>query len=116
MYTYGDFDEAVDMVNRITTFSGPGHSRGIHTADPEKALELGSAVKVSRVDGQSAPVPRELRHRGGDSVSENVTCKHLRNTAWIFRLIPSVEPSPRNSPARRYSTSSEINVPSFFGG
>ncbi|RLW69268.1 MAG: hypothetical protein B6D68_02275 [spirochete symbiont of Stewartia floridana] len=49
MYTYKDFDDAIDMVNRIADYSGPGHSCGIHTADREKAIELGTAVKVARV-------------------------------------------------------------------
>ena len=110
MYTYGDFDEAVDMVNRITTFSGPGHSCGIHTSDPEKALKLGSAVKVSRVmvnqpqclansgawtNGMPMSLTLGCGTWGGNSVSENVTYKHLMNTTWISWPIPSVEPSPQ---------------------
>lgn len=109
MYTYGDFDEAVDMVNRITTFSGPGHSCGIHTADPEKALKLGSAVKVSRVmvnqpqclansgswtNGMPMSLTLGCGTWGGNSVSENVTYKHLMNTTWVSWPIPSTEPAP----------------------
>ena len=108
MYTYGDFDQAVDMVNRITSFSGPGHSCGIHTADPEKAITLGSAVKISRVivnqpqclansgawtNGMPMSLTLGCGTWGGNSVSENVTYKHLMNTTWISWPIPSTEPS-----------------------
>ena len=107
MYTYRNFDEAVDMVNRITTFSGPGHSCGIHTADPEKAVKLGSAVKVSRVivnqpqclansgawtNGMPMSLTLGCGTWGGNSISENVTYKHLMNTTWISWPVPSTEP------------------------
>ena len=107
MYTYKDFDQAVDMVNRITSFSGPGHSCGIHTTDRAKALKLAEAVKVSRVmvnqpqalansgawtNGMPMSLTLGCGTWGGNSVSENVTYKHLMNTTWVAWPIPSTEP------------------------
>lgn len=108
MYTYREFDEAIDMVNRITDFSGPGHSCGIHTADREKAIKLGMAVKVARVmvnqpqclansgawtNGMPMSLTLGCGTWGGNSVSENVTYKHLMNSTWIAWPIPSTEPA-----------------------
>ena len=107
MYTYRDFDEAIHMVNRITEFSGPGHSCGIHTTDEEKAIKLGTAVKVARVmvnqpqalansgawtNGMPMSLTLGCGTWGGNSVSENVGYKHLMNTTWIAWPIESTEP------------------------
>ncbi len=107
MYTYKGFNEAVDMVNRITDFSGPGHSCGIHTTDRERAIRLGTEVKVSRVmvnqpqclansgawtNGMPMSLTLGCGTWGGNSVSENVIFKHLMNTTWISWPIPSTEP------------------------
>ncbi len=107
LYTYKDFDEAIDMVNRITSFSGPGHSCGIHTTDRDKAIKLATAVRVSRVmvnqpqalansgawtNGMPMSLTLGCGTWGGNSVSENVTYKHLMNTTWVAWPIPSTEP------------------------
>jgi sulfoacetaldehyde dehydrogenase len=107
MYTYKDFDQAIDMVNRITTFSGPGHSCGIHTTDESKVLKLAEAVKVSRVmvnqpqslansgawtNGMPMSLTLGCGTWGNNSVSENVTYKHLMNVTWVAWPIPSTEP------------------------
>jgi len=106
MYTYKDFDQAIDMVNRITDFSGPGHSCGIHTTDEAKAIKLGEAVKVARVmvnqpqalansgawtNGMPMSLTLGCGTWGGNSVSENVGYKHLMNTTWISWPIASTE-------------------------
>ena len=108
MYTYKDFDQAIDMVNQITDFSGPGHSCGIHTTDEAKAIKLGESVKVARVmvnqpqalansgawtNGMPMSLTLGCGTWGGNSVSENVGYKHLMNTTWISWPIPSHEPS-----------------------
>ena len=107
LYTYKDFDEAIEMVNRITTFQGGGHSCGVHTTDREKALKLATAVKVARVmvnqpqalansgawtNGMPMSLTLGCGTWGGNSVSEHVGYKHLMNTTWVAWPIASTEP------------------------
>ena len=107
LYTYKDFDEAIEMEKRITTFQGGGHSCGVHTTDREKALKLATAVKVARVmvnqpqalansgawtNGMPMSLTLGCGTWGGNSVSENVGYKHLMNTTWVAWPIASTEP------------------------
>ncbi len=107
LYTYKTLDQAIEMVNAMTTFCGPGHSCGIHTTDKEKAIKLATAVKVSRVmvnqpqalansgawtNGMPMSLTLGCGTWGYNSVSENVTYKFLMNTTWVAWPIPSTEP------------------------
>ena len=49
LYKYKEFSEAIELVNRITAHSGPGHSCGIHTVNGLRIRELSHKVKVSRI-------------------------------------------------------------------
>jgi len=49
LYKYKEFSEAIDLVNRITSFSGPGHSCGIHRTNDMRGKELSHKVRVSRI-------------------------------------------------------------------
>ena len=49
LYGAADFDAAVALVERIYTFQGAGHSVGLHSALPARALRLGQELPVSRV-------------------------------------------------------------------
>jgi len=49
LYRWKEFSEAVALVNEITSFSGAGHSCGIHSEDEARIQELSLNVKVSRV-------------------------------------------------------------------
>ncbi len=108
LYRWKEFSEAVDMVNRITTFSGPGHSCGIHTTNDERVRELAIAVKVSRVMVRqpqclansgawtnSMPMSMTLGcgSWGGNAASSNVTWEHMLNYTWVSYPIPSTEPT-----------------------
>jgi sulfoacetaldehyde dehydrogenase len=108
LYKWKDFSEAIDLVNNITAYSGPGHSCGIHTTRDDRIKELGDKARVSRVvirQGQclvnsgswtsSVPMSTTLGcgSWGGNSVSENVTWKHLVNYTWVFYEIPSTQPT-----------------------
>ena len=108
LYQWNEFSEAVDLVNRITAFSGAGHSCGIHTNNRERALTLASRVKVSRV---MVNQPQSLSNSGswtngmpvtltlgcgswGRNISnENITWKHLLNTTWVSFPIANKQPS-----------------------
>ncbi|MDH5537896.1 MAG: aldehyde dehydrogenase family protein [Rhizobacter sp.] len=49
VYTARDFDDAARIVERIYAFQGAGHSVGLHSAQPERARQLGLTLPVSRV-------------------------------------------------------------------
>jgi sulfoacetaldehyde dehydrogenase len=108
IYKWKEFSDAIDLVNNITTYSGPGHSCGIHTTDEDRINELGKNVRVSRVvirqpqclansgawtNSIAMSTTLGCGSWGGNSVSENVTWKHLLNYTWIYYEIPSTEPS-----------------------
>lgn len=108
LYQWTDFDEAVEMVNKITTHSGAGHSCGIHSADRERVLKLASKVRVSRVmvnqpqslsnsgawtNGMPVTLTLGCGTWGGNIASENITWKHLINTTWVSFPIANKQPS-----------------------
>jgi sulfoacetaldehyde dehydrogenase len=108
IYKYKKFEDALDMVNRITEFSGPGHSCGIHTFDEQKIRELALRVRVSRImirqpqclansgawtNGMPMSMTLGCGSWGGNSVSENVTWQHLLNFTWVSYEIPADKPT-----------------------
>jgi sulfoacetaldehyde dehydrogenase len=105
---YGEFDEAIEMVNRITGIAGSGHSCGIHTTDDEKVARLATAVRVSRVmvnqpqclansgawtNGMPMTLTLGCGTWGGNISSDNITYEKLMNTTWVAWPIPSTQPS-----------------------
>jgi sulfoacetaldehyde dehydrogenase len=110
IYKYKEFADAVEMVNKITTFSGPGHSCGIHTKLDSRVMELGNAVKVSRImirqpqclansgawtNGMPMSMTLGCGSWGRTSTTANVTWEHLLNYTWISYPIPSTMPTDR---------------------
>lgn len=108
IYKWKNFEDAIDLVNNITTYSGPGHSCGIHTTDESRVIQLGKAVRVCRVmvrqpqcfvnsgawtNGIAMSTTLGCGSWGGNSASENVTWKHLLNYTWIYHEIPSNQPT-----------------------
>lgn len=108
LYKWDSFEEAVELVNRITTHSGSGHSCGIHTTDRERALKLASKVHVSRVmvnqpqslsnsgswtNGMPVTLTLGCGTWGGNIASMNITWKHLLNTTWVSFPIEDKKPS-----------------------
>jgi sulfoacetaldehyde dehydrogenase len=108
LYQWDSFDEAVELVNKITTFSGAGHSCGIHSTDRERVLKLAAKVHVSRVmvnqpqslsnsgawtNGMPVTLTLGCGTWGGNIASENITWKHLLNTTWVSFPIADKKPS-----------------------
>jgi len=98
VYQWDDFDRAVDMVNEITGHCGAGHSCGIHSFNEERIAKLAQSARVSRVtvrqphglansgswtNGLANTCTLGCGTWGGNSVSENVTFKHLLNTTRL---------------------------------
>jgi sulfoacetaldehyde dehydrogenase len=108
VYKYKEFDEALDLVNRITTFSGPGHSCGIHSFNEMRIRELAQRVRVSRVmirqpqclansgawtNGMPMTMTLGCGSWGGNSTTSNVTWEHLLNYTWVSYPIASTQPT-----------------------
>jgi sulfoacetaldehyde dehydrogenase len=102
VYSYDDFQEAIDKVNAITSYSGRGHSCGIHSHDKDRILRLALSTKTSRVivrqshgasnsgawhNGLANTFSLGCGTWGGNIVSENVTQKHYYNTTRIAEPI-----------------------------
>ena len=107
-FQYGEFSEAVDLVNTITRYQGMGHSCGIHSFNEEHIMELAMKTKVSRMNIRQGMAPANTGNWfngmpfttslgcgswGGNIVSENITWKHMINTTWVSRPFPPVVPT-----------------------
>ena len=107
VYKWREFKEAVALVDRITTYSGRGHSCGIHTTVDARVQELGLHVRVSRVmvrqpqalansgswtNGMPMTLTLGCGSWGRNSASSNVTWEHLLNYTWVSYPIPNTQP------------------------
>ena len=107
IWKYGDFSEAIDLVTRITRFSGYGHSCGIQSKDEAHIMELAEKAKVSRMmvnqvqsyansgnynNGMPFALTLGCGTWGGNITSENVHWKHFMNVTWLSYPIPEVIP------------------------
>ncbi len=108
LYKWNKFEDAIQLVNDITAYSGAGHSCGIHTSKQERILAVAEQVKVSRVmvnqpqclansgawtNGMPTTLTLGCGTWGGNIASENITWKHLLNTTWVSSPIASRQPS-----------------------
>lgn len=106
LYKYNEFDEAVDKVNRITEYSGFGHSCGIHSFNDDHIMQLALNTKTVKVlvrqphgasnsgnwfNGLANTFSLGCGTWGGNIVSENVTQKHYMNTTWVTEPIDRQE-------------------------
>ncbi|MBL7007072.1 MAG: aldehyde dehydrogenase family protein [Spirochaetia bacterium] len=110
LYKYKEFDDAIDLVNRITSYSGAGHSCGIHSKDDSRIEKLSFSVNVSRVmvcqpqclansgawtNGMPMSLTLGCGSWGGNSTTENVTWKHLLNYTWISYPVDINKPTDK---------------------
>ena len=109
LYAARDFDAALGLVERIYAYQGAGHSVGLHSARPERALQLGLRLPVARVivdqahciatggsfdNGLPFSLSMGCGTWGGNSFSENLGYRHFLNITRIARPI-----APRNASA-----------------
>lgn len=110
IYTARDFDDAARIVERIYAWQGAGHSVGLHSALPERALQLGLTLPVSRVilnqahciatggsfdNGLPFSLSMGCGTWGGNNFSENMNYRHYLNITRVSRPIPEKVPSER---------------------
>ncbi len=107
VWTFGAFAEAIGYVQKLTDYSGRGHSCSIHTTLDDRIRELGLRAPVSRimvrqpqcyansgdyVNGMPFSLTLGCGTWGGNIVSENITWKHFINTTWVSLPIEPVVP------------------------
>lgn len=110
IYTADDFNDAMRIVERIYAWQGAGHSVGLHSAVPERALRLGLDLPVSRVilnqahsiaaggsfdNGLPFSLSMGCGTWGGNNFSENMNYRHYLNITRVSRPIAENVPSER---------------------
>ena len=110
LWKYKNFDEAIEMVQRITGFVGYGHSCGLHTTNNERILALGERVHASRImvnqpqsygnsgnydNGMPFTLTLGCGTWGGNITTENITWKHMVNVTWVSKPIEPVVPDEK---------------------
>jgi sulfoacetaldehyde dehydrogenase len=108
IYTAKDFSHATQIVDSIYAWQGAGHSVGLHSAKPERAMELGLTLPVSRVivdqahciatggsfdNGLPFSLSMGCGTWGKNNFSENMGYKHYLNITRISRPIPERVPT-----------------------
>lgn len=108
VYGAADFDAAAATVERIYGYEGAGHSVGLHSAVPERALRLGLTLPVSRVivdqphalatggnfdNGLPFSLSMGCGTWGKNNFSENMNYRHYLNITRISRPIPERMPT-----------------------
>jgi sulfoacetaldehyde dehydrogenase len=109
-YRSDSFAEAAALAERILRYQGTGHSVGLHTREPGRALELGLALPVCRVIVNQAhcfatggsfdnALPFSLSMGcgtwGGNSISDNLNYRHFLN---ITRVVHPLAPGSVSEP------------------
>jgi sulfoacetaldehyde dehydrogenase len=108
LYRARDFAHACAIVEQIYAFQGAGHSVGLHSARPERALALGLALPVSRVivnqahciatggsfdNGLPFSLSMGCGTWGRNNFSDNLNYRHYLNITRISRPTPERVPS-----------------------
>ena len=108
LYSWKEFDRAVDMVNEITGIAGAGHSCGIHTTDDSQVMKLAETVRISRImvnqpqclansgawtNGMPMTLTLGCGSWGNNSTSDNINYEKLMNTTWVSWPIASTQPA-----------------------
>ena len=113
LYRVDDFAAAAALAERLLRFQGAGHSVGLHTRQPERALQLGLTLPVCRVIVNQAhcfatggsfdnALPFSLSMGcgtwGGNSISDNLNYRHFLNiTRVVHPLAPEFAREPNDA-------------------
>jgi sulfoacetaldehyde dehydrogenase len=108
IYTARDFADAQRIVGRIYDYQGAGHSVGLHTRKPERGLELGLKLPVSRVivnqahciatggsfdNGLPFSLSMGCGTWGRNNFSDNMNYRHYLNITRVSKPIAERVPS-----------------------
>jgi sulfoacetaldehyde dehydrogenase len=110
-FKYKNFQDAIDMVKKITSYHGRGHSCGIHTSNNDRVIDYGMQMKISRImvnqpqclanSGawtNGMPMSMTLgcgigKDWGANISSENISWHHLMNVTWISFPTANTQPT-----------------------
>jgi sulfoacetaldehyde dehydrogenase len=102
LYRYqGGIGGAIDLVNRITSYQGAGHTCGIHTRRDDHVMALALGTKTARVlvnqnlnegagsarNGLPCTLSLSCGSWGGNITTENVNARHFINLTWVSRPV-----------------------------
>lgn len=104
-FAYDTFEEGIEIARTNLLHEGNGHSAGIHSSNEDHIRQVGEALTVSRVV-VNAPVSTTAGGAmgsglactntlgcgpwGNNTLSENLTYKHLLSTTRVARISPKV--------------------------
>ncbi len=104
LYRAEDFEAAATLADRLLRYQGAGHSIGLHTGAPQRALQLGLTLPVCRVIVNQAhcfatggsfdnALPFSLSMGcgtwGGNSISDNLNYRHFLNITRVVHPLAS---------------------------
>ncbi|HAF61446.1 MAG TPA: aldehyde dehydrogenase [Anaerolineaceae bacterium] len=107
LWKYSSFENAIEYVEKITSYNGRGHSCGIHTKKEEHIRELGEKARVSRImvnqpqcygnsgnydNGMPITLTLGCGTWGNNITTENIHWKHFLNITWVAKPIKPVVP------------------------
>ena len=119
IFKYSGFENALDMVTRIYSIQGRGHSCGIYSFNDEHIHQLALTAPVSRMMVRQ---PQSKANAGafnngmpmtssmgcgvwaGNITNENISLKHYLNYTWVARTIPEDKPSDEELFGEFYNT------------
>ncbi len=119
IFKYAGFENALDMVSRIYSIQGRGHSCGIYSFNDEHIHQLAMTAPVSRMMVRQ---PQSKANAGafnngmpmtssmgcgvwaGNITNENISLKHYLNYTWVARTIPEDKPSDEELFGEFYNT------------
>lgn len=108
VYRARDFDDAMQIVERIYAFIGAGHSVGLHTTRSDRALVLGHRLPISRVivnqvhcvatggsfdNGLPFSLSMGCGTWGRNNFSDNMNYRHYLNITRVSTTIAERVPS-----------------------
>ncbi len=108
IYAVADFEQAMERVGQIYAYQGAGHSVGLHSRRPERALALGLHLPVSRVivdqahciatggsfdNGLPFSLSMGCGTWGRNNFSDNMNYRHYLNITRISRPIAEQVPT-----------------------
>ncbi len=108
VWKQNSFQEAFDLLRRITDTSGKGHSCGIHTFNEQYIDYLGEHMPTSRIvvrqpqaaanggtftNGMPSTVTLGCGTWGGNITTENISYRHFLNITWLSEPVENHRPS-----------------------
>jgi len=111
LYSYSDFDKAIEFLNDIHEWSGKGHSCGIHSNNLDHINKLAERTYTSRimvrqptsaansgdwVNGMPFSLSLGCGTWGGNITSDNITWRNMVNITWVSSPIPADIPDDKD--------------------